>query len=83
MVRMYVVDNDLLVRIGCISLEYLLRLVPSLFDWLTVCTSVERAYTLIKDVHFTKVIDLTMGDVDCVVAEYSDNTTSSISFTIS
>ena len=55
MVRMYVVDNDLLVRIGCISLEYLLRLVPSLFDWLTVCISIERAYTVIKDVRFTKV----------------------------
>ena len=55
MVRMYVVDNDLLVRIGCISLEYLLRLVPSLFDWLTVCISVERAYTLSKDIRFTKV----------------------------
>jgi hypothetical protein len=57
-IQMYVVDNLLFIQISCISLEYLLRLIPSLFDWLTVCISIERAYTVIKDVQFTKVIAL-------------------------
>ena len=56
LVRIYVVDNLLLIRVSCISLEYLLRLATSLFDWLTVCISMERAYTVIKDVHFTRIV---------------------------
>lgn len=31
-------------------------LIPSLFDWFTVCISMERAYVVIKDVRFTKVV---------------------------
>jgi hypothetical protein len=57
-IQMYVVDNLLFIKISCISLEYSLRLIPSLFDWLTVCISIERAYTVIKDVQFTKLIAL-------------------------
>ena len=53
---MFIVEDLLLVRVGCISLEYLLKLVPSLFDWLTICIAVERTYTVIKDVHFTKIV---------------------------
>jgi hypothetical protein len=53
---MYTIENLLFIRISCISLEYLIRVIPSLFDWLTVCISIERAYTVIKDVHFTKII---------------------------
>jgi len=57
-IQMYIIDNILFVKISCISLEYLIRLIPSLFDWLTVCISIERAYTVIKDVQFTKFIAL-------------------------
>jgi hypothetical protein len=57
-IQMYVVDNLLFIQISCISLEYSLRLIPSLFDWLTVCISIERAYTVFKDVQFTKLIAL-------------------------
>jgi hypothetical protein len=57
-IQIYIVNNLLFVQISCISLEYLIRLIPSLFDWLTVCISIERAYTVIKDVQFTKVIAL-------------------------
>jgi len=57
-IQMYIVDNLLFLQISCVSLEYLIRLIPSLFDWLTVCISIERAYTVIKDVKFTKNIAL-------------------------
>jgi hypothetical protein len=57
-IQMYTIDNLLFIQISCISLEYSLRLIPSLFDWLTVCISIERAYTVFKDVQFTKLIAL-------------------------
>jgi len=57
-IQMYIVNNFLLIKISCILLEYSIRLIPSLFDWLTVCISIERAYTVIKDIQFTKVIAL-------------------------
>ena len=57
-IQMYMIENILFLRIGCKSLEYLIRLIPSVFDWLTVCISIERAYTVIKDVQFTKIVAL-------------------------
>ena len=57
-IQIYTIEDDLFIQINCILLEYLLRLVPSLFDWLTVCISIERAYTIIKDVQFTKIVAL-------------------------
>jgi hypothetical protein len=57
-IQMYTVNDLLFVKISCISLEYLIRLIPSLFDWLTVCISIERTYTVIKDIQFTKLIAL-------------------------
>jgi len=56
--QIYIIENILLKKIICIILEYSTRLIPSLFDWLTVCISIERAYTIIKDVHFTRVLAL-------------------------
>ena len=55
-IQIYTIENDLFLQINCILLEYLLRLIPSLFDWLTVCISIERAYTIMKDIHFTRII---------------------------
>ncbi len=55
---MYTIDNILFIQIGCILLEYLTRLIPSLFDWLSARISIERAYTVIKDVQFTRAIAL-------------------------
>ena len=57
-IQMYLIENILFLRIGCKSLEYLIRLIPSVFDWLTVCISIERVYTVIKDVQFTKIVAL-------------------------
>ncbi|CAF1685789.1 unnamed protein product, partial [Adineta ricciae] len=52
---MYLIENIYLIKILCQLSEYFSRLLPSVFDWLTVCISIERTYTLIKDVHFTKL----------------------------
>jgi hypothetical protein len=57
-VQIYIIEDDLFIKISCKFLEYSLRLIPSLFDWLTVCISIERTYTIIKDIHFTKVLAL-------------------------
>jgi len=57
-VQIYTIENDLFIKISCKFLEYSLRLIPSLFDWLTVCISIERTYTVIKDIQFTRIIAL-------------------------
>ncbi|CAF1580370.1 unnamed protein product [Adineta ricciae] len=54
LIQMYLIENVRLIKILCQLFEYFSRLFPSVFDWLTVCISIERTYTLIKDVHFTK-----------------------------
>ena len=88
-IQMYIIENLLFIKISCISLEYLLRLIPSLFDWLTVCISIERAYTVIKDVQFTKVIALKTLKLSrwiiliVIYIKYFNNITSSILFNIS
>ena len=56
--QMYIIDDQSFLEISCILLEYLVRLFPSIFDWLTVCISMERTYMIIKDVHFTQIIGL-------------------------
>ena len=57
-IQIYIIENILFIQVGCILFEYTLRIIPSLFDWLTVCISVERAYTVIKDIKFTKNLAL-------------------------
>ena len=43
-------------RYSCIILEYLVRLIPSLFDWFTVCISLERTYIVFSNTHSTSSI---------------------------
>ena len=57
-IQTYVIDNQSFIGITCILLEYSVRLIPSIFDWLTVCISIERAYIINKGVCFTSIIAL-------------------------
>ncbi|CAF1091116.1 unnamed protein product [Didymodactylos carnosus] len=40
--------------ISCILLEFLLPVIPSIFDWLTALIAIERAITVIKEANFNK-----------------------------
>ena len=57
-IQMYVIENFVFMKIACVLLEYLTRVVPSLSDWRVVCISIERTHMIIKDVHFTKTLAL-------------------------
>ncbi|CAF4029208.1 unnamed protein product, partial [Rotaria sordida] len=54
-IQIYLIENLLFVEISCKILEYFIRLVPSLFDWLTVCISIERLYIMRKGIQFTRL----------------------------
>ncbi|CAF1031787.1 unnamed protein product [Didymodactylos carnosus] len=56
--QMYVFESLLLLKVSCVFLEYFVRLIPSIFDWLTVCVACERAYTVMKGINFTKNLSL-------------------------
>lgn len=87
-IQIYIIENDLFIKIICIFVEYSLRMIPSLFDWLTVCISIERAYIVIKDIHFTKSIALKTLKISRWIIlsvffiKYFNNITSSILFNI-
>ncbi|CAF1106359.1 unnamed protein product, partial [Didymodactylos carnosus] len=40
--------------ISCILLEFLLSVIPSIFDWLTALIAIERTITVIKEANFNK-----------------------------
>ena len=52
-IQTYAIEKFIPMKIGCFVLEYCIRLIPSVFDWLIACVSIERAYVVIKDVRFT------------------------------
>ena len=55
-IQMYVIENFVFMKIACLLLEYLIRVIPSLFDWLVACISTERTYMIMKDIHSTKIL---------------------------
>ncbi|CAF1546247.1 unnamed protein product, partial [Didymodactylos carnosus] len=40
----------------CITLEFLLTILPSIYDWLTVCIACQRTITVVKGAHFDKTL---------------------------
>ena len=48
------ITNRALLWISCISLDFILRFLPSIGDWLSACVAVERIFVVIKGVHFNK-----------------------------
>lgn len=55
-IQIYDVENMLAIQICCLCLEYLLRLLPPLFDWFIVCISTERAYIVISNVQYSQLM---------------------------
>ena len=57
-IQIYDVENTLAIKMCCICLEYLLCLLPPLFDRFIVCISMQRAYIVIHNVQFTQLVAL-------------------------
>lgn len=59
----------LIIELCCLCLEYLLRLLPPLFDWFIVCISIERAYIVMTNVQFTQLIrPARIRSTRCIIA---------------
>jgi hypothetical protein len=46
--------NHIILLINCNSIEFILRFLPAIGDWLTTCVAIERAFLIIKGVNFNK-----------------------------
>ena len=54
LVQTLIIRNRILLKIQCYSLDYLLLFCLNLDKWLNACIAMERAFTIIKGVHFNK-----------------------------
>jgi hypothetical protein len=46
---------NLVIRwINCISMDFILRSLPAIGDWLSACVAIERAFVVLNDVTFNK-----------------------------
>jgi hypothetical protein len=48
------ITNRVILWINCISMEFILRSLPAIGDWLSACIAIERTFVLIKGVTFNK-----------------------------
>ena len=55
------IDNRWFVHSQCASMDYLLRSLLSMNDWLSACVSIERAVTVIQGVKFSKAKSKRLG----------------------
>jgi len=53
--QMGLIINRSYLKFNCVLIDFLLRSLLSIIDWLYVCVSVERAIAALKDVHFNKM----------------------------
>jgi hypothetical protein len=52
--QMLIITNDSLLKINCVLIDYLLRSLLSLGDWLNACVAIERAISITKGIKFNK-----------------------------
>ena len=48
------VSNRSLIKIQCVSIDFILRSLLSISDWLNVCVAIERVVNVIKGIKFNK-----------------------------
>ncbi|CAF0930767.1 unnamed protein product [Adineta steineri] len=48
------VTNHIILLINCNSIEFILRCLPAIGDWLTACVAIERTFVIINGVNFNK-----------------------------
>ncbi|CAF4370194.1 unnamed protein product, partial [Didymodactylos carnosus] len=48
------VENVTFIRLTCVSLEFLLSILPSIYDWLTASVAIERCMIVIKGLNFDR-----------------------------
>ncbi|CAF1186229.1 unnamed protein product [Didymodactylos carnosus] len=61
MMQMSYVSNVILPKISCISLEYLLTILPSMYDWLTAAVAIERTMIALTGLNFEKKKSVTLA----------------------
>jgi hypothetical protein len=52
--QMGLIINRNYISFNCILIDFLIKSLLSMVDWLYVCVSIERAFAAIKDIHFNK-----------------------------
>ena len=52
--QMSLIPNIMVLRISCISIDFLLRLGPIIADWLNACVAIDRSLTVVMGINFDK-----------------------------
>ncbi len=48
------ITNRVILWINCISIEFILRSLPAIGDWLSACVAIERTFVVLKGITFNK-----------------------------
>ncbi|UJR18105.1 hypothetical protein I4U23_005005 [Adineta vaga] len=52
--QMSIITNIIILRISCVSIDFLLRLIPIIIDWLNASVAIDRALSLIMSTKYDK-----------------------------
>lgn len=53
-IQMALITNQMFLYLNCKMIDFLLRFLPAIIEWLNACVATERAFNIILGIHFNK-----------------------------